>query len=348
MVAPLFACTCVNEVDAAGGFIIKDCNGIDVIFDAPARKVVLIGYGQVMSALELGCASRIIAVDTYSSNVMKETGMNLKGIGSIFGYEGRAQIKNELLQMQRDNVYNPDTDWIVAPCYPSYTPLLVSELDGSSLKGKYKIITLVDDFPTYDDVMKSISDLGKILSADASGLIEDMVTVKREIASKVDAYGLKSAPVLHISSKEKIYNASVLISMVEDIFRGVNVGKNNAKSGSSYSADRSEILRLVTENKGTVVFVDAGSDGIGSLRSTLPGVKIVQMTREGNNTGPSLCMGLWDVATALYPQYFSGDMPHDDHEDQEFVKSVIVWMCVITLVGIFGFVAIKQYGRILG
>ncbi len=338
LVASVFALV-ISEPgsDAAGSFTIKDYSGKDVTFNAPAEHVILLGYGHVLSAVELGCVDKIAAVDNTSATNMKESGITLEGIGSIFGASGRTQAATAIMQMSDKGKFNLETDWIIAPHYPSYTPLLVNELDKTLLKGKYKMISIIDDYPNYDKVIESIRSLGKIMGADSTKVVNKMESVKNNIAGVVKNKNLSSAPVIHLSSTEKVYNTSLITTMVEDILKGVNVGKDLTKTGSSYSSDRSAILQMASKHTGTVIFIDAGYTGdMNSLKGALPGYNIVQMTREGNNTGPQLADGLWTVASTVYPDHFSGDAPDGAATDNTMTYLIVgVVLAVLAIVAAY-------------
>lgn len=299
--------------DAAGPFVIEDANKKQVRFNGPADKVILLGYGYVLTVCDLGCSDKIAGTDKYGSDYIKTNkkykDLNIESVGNF--YSESAQIVTKVTEMIRDGKFNKEKDWIVAPNYNAITgPTgLISQLDKSGI-GAYNLIVLSATAETYDGVVKVVKDLGKIVNADSEKLVKSMELVKTTITGKVAGENLKDRHYVHIGSWTKVYNESFVTSLFNDTLKGINVGKNTATT-KSYATDKAAVVRMVTDHADTVVIVDnmCPEATVTEIKSVLTGHRVLVLDREHNNVCPQASDGLWALACTAYPANFQGATP---------------------------------------
>lgn len=336
-----------SEGDDDSTFYIEDSNGNLIEFNQSANNVVVLGYGYALSVIELGCKDKIVAVDSYTSNYLTEygeTGFDTLSIGNFYNSDGCQQIATAILQMSGNGTFNLETDWIIAPGYSSITKSggLIDVLNETLGEGKYNLITLVGTATTYGGVMDIIESLGKILGADSSDIIDQMSYVEYMITNTVETNNLSGAALIQMSSSGKIYNSSLLVSIATDILNGVNAG-NNGTTTASYSTDNSAILQMASQYSNTVIFVDGGYTGsIDTLKTVLENYDIVLMDKEWNNICPQVSEGLWTIACALYPDYFSGDVPTVEKSNDNTLLYLGVGIAVASIVAVIAVVMLRR------
>ncbi|MCB5279644.1 MAG: hypothetical protein M0P07_01055 [Candidatus Methanomethylophilaceae archaeon] len=313
--------TC-NDSNAStdASFYIEDSNGNMIEFEQTSNHVILLGLGFTLSTIDLGCEDKIVGVDYYTDQYMKgigETQYNDLDLGNYFNADGRTQIATAILQMSENGTFNLDTDWIIAPGY-SYivgSGGLIELLNEILGENNYNLITLVSSATSYDQVTEVVEDLSKIMGVQSSAVVDEMQTVDDIVTETIENNNLSGAAAIQISSSGKIYNSSLGMSIVTENLNGINAGSNGGSS--SYSTDYSAILQMASAYSDTVIFVSESYSDISGLKETLNGYKIVLMESKWDNVCPDVTNCLWVIACALYPDYFSGDVPTVDSGSNE-------------------------------
>jgi len=340
----MVAISSADGVAADGPFTIKDVNGNDVSFDKSANNVITLGLGLTLTVIELGMKNKIVGVDMYSapgyaSNApFKDTLEGLEDLGNYYNAGGREQIITSIIQMIDSGKFKSEDLVILAPNY-SY---IVNDTDGLikmiAQKGlDFRVVLLAKSGMMFDDIIPFVENIGKITGASNIGkVVSGMNKVKSEVEKVVTEEGLSGASAIHLSSSTTptLYNSSILLSMV-NIAGGVNVG-GNGSSSASYTTDYAAIVQIVEQNPNVVIFIDGGNpDSVSEFKNKIgnpPNAKVLKMDPTFNNTAPSVSEGLWEVACALYPEHFSGDIPSDDSDNGNIYLYLAVGILVVVII----------------
>jgi hypothetical protein len=328
-------------------FYITDSNGNVIEFEQTSEHVILLGYGYTLSTIDLGCEENIVGVDYYTAKYMVEAGETQfedLNIGNFYNADGCVQIATAILQMSEDGTFDLETDWIIAPAYTSITKSggLIDVLNKYIGEGKYNLITLIKSASSYDDVIQVIEDLGKILGANYDVIVNEMEYVEYEITNIVENNNLSGAAAIQISSTGYVYNSSLMTSMITDILNGVNAG-NNGGTAASYSTDYGAILQMAAQYENTVIFVDSSYSGITDLKNALPGYEVVVIEHQWDNICPEVTNCLWVMACALYPDYFTGDVPTVPAEEDNTMLYLGIGIVAAAIIAVVAVVLIKKH-----
>jgi ABC-type Fe3+-hydroxamate transport system, periplasmic component len=312
-----------EDVSADSPFTITDVEGNEVSFEKPADYAVVLGLGMTLTMIELGMKDKIIGVDSYSvasyaSNAPYADQLEgLESYGNFYNAGGRTEILTKMVQEIDENSskYSGKDIIILAPNY-SY---IINETDGlikqiSNVGAGFKVVLVAKSGMMYDDITPFVGNIGKIFGAtNVDTVVENMELVKNEVTKIVDDNDLAGAKALHLSSTDvpAAYQdgKSILLSMVT-LAGGSNVG--GSASGTTVSITFAGVVQIIGDNPNVVIFLDAGNPrSVEEFRAILsiPSVKVIKLAPSYNNTCPSTSDGLWAVASALYPDHFSGLAP---------------------------------------
>lgn len=328
-------------------FYITDSNGNVIEFKQTSEHVIILGYGYALSTIDLGCEENIVGVDYYTAKYLVEAGETQfedLNIGNFYNSDGCVQIATAILQMSEDGTFDLETDWIIAPSYSYITKSggLIDVLNEYIGEGEYNLITLVGTATSYDDVMEVIDDLGQILGADSSSILEEMEYVQYTITKTVEDNDLSGAAAIQISSSGKVYNTSLMTSIITEILNGVNAG-NNGGTATSYSADYSAILQMASHYEDTVIFVDSSYSGIADLKNYLSGYDVVVIEHQWDNICPEVTNCLWVMACALYPDYFTGDVPTVPAEEDNTLLYLGIGIAAAVIIAVVAVILIRKH-----
>ena len=341
-----------DDVSADSPFTITDIQGDEVSFERPADYAVVLGLGMTLTMIELGLKDKILGVDSYSvasyaSNAPYADQLEgLESYGNFYNAGGRTEILTKMVQEIDDNPskYSGKEIIILAPNY-SY---IINETDGlikqiSNAGIDFKVVLIAKSGMMYDDITPFVKNIGKIFGAsDVDSVVENMELVKSEVTKVVDDNDLSGAKALHLSSTDvpAAYQdgKSILLSMVT-IAGGINVGGN--ASGTTVSITFTGVVQIINDNPNVVIFLDAGnSRTVEEFRAEIPGipstVKVIKLAPSYNNTCPSTSEGLWAVASALYPDHFSGPAPTvgDEPKSNILLYAAVGTVAAVLIVGI--------------
>ncbi len=312
-VAPLPA-----DADAAGEFTIIDSTGAEIVFDGPAEHVVTLGAGYTDTVIQLGHKDRIVAVDTYST--YEYTGnKGFKGITNDMSlgspYSKDDSVVLGMLQLIEKGSLGKDDAIIMPDLSPAAYPD-INRLDLELAGYGCKIVRL--NATTYDEVAEVVTTIGRILGDADNTKVLQMQEVRDRVTGIIAEHGLSGAAGIHISSMNKVYNNSILVSMIE-IANGINAGFDPGHTSSaSYTSDGAAILQMSELHENTTVFIDSGYKGsVADFRNeNRLHCNVIKMGQFDNNISPSAAEALWKVASALYPDVFEGEeSPFDEPSD---------------------------------
>jgi len=341
-----------DDVSADSPFTITDIQGNEVSFDRPADYAVVLGLGMTLTMIELGLKEKIMGVDSYSvasyaSNAPYADQLEgLESYGNFYNAGGRTEILIKMIQEIGNNPskYSGKDIVILAPNY-SY---IINETDGlikqiSNTGAGFKVVLVAKSGMMYDDITPSVGNIGKIFgSSNVDTVVKNMELVKNEVTKVVDDNNLSGAKALHLSSTDvpAAYQdgKSILLSMVT-IAGGTNVG--GSATSTTVSITFTGVVQIINDNPNVVIFLDAGNPRtVEEFKESVPGipstVKVVKLAPSYNNTCPSTSDGLWAVASALYPDHFSGPAPTvgDEPKSNTLLYAAVGIVASIVIVGI--------------
>ena len=333
-----------EDVSADSSFTITDVDNKTVSFDRPADYVISLGLGTTLTLIELGMKDKIMGVDTYSSPdyasnaIYKDQLGGLVDFGNYFTLDGRNAMLTKMVQEISNNTakYEGKSIMFLANNY-SYIISDTGLLKNIETKGlDYKVVKLAKSGMTYNDAINFVENVAKVVGASGAKSVADMRYVEEEVKKVVDAEDLSGATAIHISSAATptVYNTSILLSMV-DIAGGTNAGAKG--DAATHTTDYPGIIQMIEASPNAVIFIDSGNAlSAAEYKEKLGNISnlIVKLPPSFNNTCPSITDGLWMVASALYPDNFSGDVPSapDSGSDDNLFIYLAAGLAVVVIV----------------
>jgi iron complex transport system substrate-binding protein len=270
---------------AAGPITVTDDSGVEVTLDAPAEAIVSLAPANTEIAYAVGAGDKMVAGTSYDD--YPEEAKALPKIGDFS---------------------NPNVEKIA-----SYSPDLVLAAGGiqadlrSQLEDLGMTVYVVDP-KTYDDVIATIGNIGRLAGSDdgAAAVTAEMTAAQTEVQAKVS--GLTPATTfLEIYSKPLMTAGSdTFIDDMITIAGGENVG---ATAGSGFPNFSTEVL---VETDPAVYIADSGSmsepgqiekrAGFAELTAVKDGKVYVIEDSIIARPGPRLAEGLRQLATMIHPE----------------------------------------------
>ncbi len=270
---------------AAGPITVTDDSGVDVTLDVPAEAIVSLAPANTEIAYAVGAGDKMVAGTSYDD--YPEEAAALPKIGDFA---------------------NPNVEKIA-----SFSPDLVLAAGGiqadlrSQLEDLGMTVYVVDP-KTYDDVIATIENIGKLAGTDAgaAAVADEMTAALTEVQAKVS--GLAPASTfLEIYSKPLMTaGADTFIDDMITIAGGENIG---ATAGSGFPNFSTEVL---VQTDPAVYIADSGSmsepgqiekrAGFGELTAVKDGKVYVIEDSLIARPGPRLAEGLRQLAGMIHPE----------------------------------------------
>lgn len=333
------------------GFDIVDGMGDTFHFDGPAERIVTSGYAATLTVADAGAIDKIVAVDKYStyegSGDEKLKDLDAVDLGSFYGTSNDSGIRTELINMVENGTLTLDDPII-----------LINYDDNESLRdilrgdGFTKVL-MWGEASSYDTVMDAVRDVSMIVTGTEPESVQHMESTVTQIQEGVadipDDEKAKALYVWYYSKAFTIGSESIMGSML-DICGANNIG---FREGVDRYGDSAEIVNLLEQNPGTVIFVSdsyfSGGGTIESFREEVLGgdqtFKVVPMGAQWNNCCPESADGLMAIAQNLYPdifgEYGDGEQGEDSGETGDdlpvayIVAAIIIVIIVIAAVAIY-------------
>lgn len=304
-----------TEADAEDtGFDITDGMGDTFHFDGPAEHIVTSGYAATLTVADAGEIDKIVAVDRYStyeqSGDEKLRDLDAVDLGSFYGTSNDDGIRTALVNLVEDGTMSLD-DPIILVNYDDN----ISIRDTLREDGFTKVL-MWGEANSYDTVIDIVTDVSMIVTGTAPESVQNMQSTISEIESGVagvpDGERAKALYVWYYSGEFTIGSESIMGSML-DICGADNIG---FRDGVDRYGDSAQIVRLLEDNPGTVIFVSnsyfSGGGTVQSFRDDVLGgddtFRVVPMGAQWNNCCPESADGLMEIAQNLYPSIF-GEPP---------------------------------------
>lgn len=340
VVVGVFLCTPMAFVDTDAtdtGFDVTDSTGKTIHFDGPAEHIVTAGLGVTLTVADAGAIDKIVAVDkysTYSSSKQEQLkDLNAVDLGSFYG--SHENIITELINLVDGGKLSKDDPL-----------LLTGSTSNTALREKLEdigfttvLVWMTSDITEYDDLVSFVKDVSMIAAGVGNDTIQKMTetvdNVKSTVSTISDEDKAKAISVWYSSknSTVMINDHGITHSMLE-VCNATDIGYK--ESGTGYSGDENEIIRLLGENPGTVIFLSSSWASAGKtvddfrdeILNGSTEFKIVQMGALWNNYCPESADGLLEMGKALYPEAFGSTSP-ETPENNSGNNDVTMWVIVL-------------------
>ena len=340
-----------DSYSADSGFTVEDGQGTSFTYDAPSGKVMTIGKGLTATVIEMGYLNKILVCDSYSNTATEDIFTDLKPLvvnstilagGNIYS-SGKSQLINDIVYATENSGFDKEKDTIFITGGPSYINSIVDELRNPS-KGFKKVLAW-ESIETYDEMVDYVNVVSKVISGSTEGKAEQMAYVADHIKNTLgDRTKAKAFYVNYSSSAFRVGNTGSLASSMIIAAGGISVTVDSEKATPTYEANITSLIE--THGTDTIIFVDAGVNetNLNALKALVPtSVKIVPMSSLWNNFAPDSMDGIWIMASAMYPDLFSGDVPTvPDNEDSNIWLYVGVAIAAIAIIGLVAFVLMRR------
>ena len=353
MTAALFMMTAAfilipqSEISAASGFTVTDGEGTEFRYEAPSEKVMTVGKGLSATVIEIGYIDKILVCDSYSVAPTAEAVYDdlkkmvadgiVAGGGNIYS-AGKAQLIIDIVYATENKGFDKAKDTVFITGGSTYTTPIVSELRGLG----YEKVLLWTDIPTYEDMMDYVDVVSKVVSGSTEGKAEQMRYVAKQITETLGSREKVNAfYVTYSSGVFKVGNTGSLATSMILAAGGNAITIDDSKAKPTY--ETSLPILIGAYGTDTIVFVDSvivsNATNMNNLRTELPGVTLVPLESLWNNFDPDSMVGVWTMASAMYPDLFSGDVPTipvDDGPDMiVYVIAAAVAVVAICAIGFF-------------
>ena len=308
---------------------VTDGRGREVSFDAAASHVVTCGKGASATVIHLGQLDKLVVCDTYSKNATEELFNELKNRiaegkikadGNVYS-SGIEALKTNIIDAadtEKGGVFDKDKDVLILTASKTTNDTLNTYFTGLG----FKKILIWDSITDYTQIVNYATAISKVLKGDVDNQVKSMELVQKTISDKLTEVGVtdeNKTKAMYISSYSsdtyKLGNTGSLAVSMLDAAGGKNIAFDDAKSKPTYNVSKSD-LTTIRENNGTdkiIVFLDSyvTDAGIESIKSAMgeANTTYVKLENLWNNFSIDSKDGLWTMACALYPDYFSGDVP---------------------------------------
>ena len=315
-----------DDSSASDSFSVTDGRGTTVDFDEVASHVVTCGKGPTATVIQLGQLDKLVVCDSYSKNGTESVFDDLKkkiedgkvkADGNVYS-SGLAAFKTNVIDAadtEKGGTFDKEKDVII---------LTASAANNDSLKSYFsdagfKKILVWDSITEYSQIIDFATAVSKVLTGSVSDNVEEMKLVKDTIAEGLEDHNVtvktKALYIRISSSNYAIGNSGSLTTSMIDAAGGNNLGYDTGKASPTYTVSKSE-LTTIRESNGSdkiVVFLDTTvtdeylaniQDAMGTNNTTY-----VKLDGLWNNYSIDSKNGVWTMACALYPDYFSGDVP---------------------------------------
>ena len=345
-----------GDSSADDSFTVKDGRGNEVTFDKPVEHIVTCGKGPTATVIQLGQLDKLVVCDSYSKNGTEkvfeplkkkiEDG-SVKADGNVYS-SGLAAFKTNVIDsadVEKDGKFVKESDVII---------LTASVANNNSLKtyfadAGFKKILVWDSITEYDQIIDFAKAVSMVLTGKVANEVKSMELVKKTIGDKLEAEQITTAEkktksiYIRISSGNyALGNAESLTTSMIAAAGGNNIAFDDGKAKPTYTVSPAELTQMRSDYEGKiVVFLDTTvtEDKQAELKNTIMGSEnttYVILDGLWNNYSIDSKDGVWTMACAMYPDYFSGDVPTVKDADE---KNIVLYMVIGCAAGVVLLVA---------
>lgn len=356
-VIAMFALTAIVSIpggdsDADTVISVKDGDGHTITLTEPAVHVAAIGKGASATVTELGKVQKIVVTDTYSKNATESIYSQLKQLieegkcianGNMYT-SGIAALKVDLIDSVEKGMLDKEKDVIILSggskkvTDETYTYLTSADIG-------FKNVLTWSSITSYDQIIEFVESISKVVTGGESDEVKKMKYVRDYIKDTLKANGVtedtkhKCFYVTWSSKVFKVGNTGSLGTSLLQAAGGNAVTIDPSISSTTYETS----LPGIIDEHGSSVVVAADSsiianEKVNDLKANVGDVKIVPMESLWNNYCIESMNGVWTMASAMYPDYFNGDVPSlpDQGNNDSFVYYIVggVVGCLIVIAAV--------------
>ena len=322
---------------------VKDGEGTSFTFDSPVNRIITIGVGVTATAIGVGALDKISVCDSYSKTNNDPLFDTLKKYveegkiaanGNIYN-SGKEQLKIDIIDAAEPTKGNFDKekDVVLAVVSPSYKANL-SFLQENGFKNVMYWST-VDDYSDIVDFVETISLVcnGKVDSnAAAMRAVQDKINLTLEKEKPATA---KAFYVTYSAGVFKVGNTTSITTAMIEAAGGEVITKDPTKSASTIEVN---LTTLIESNPDAIIFADSqvfnSEEHMKNLRTAVGSdAKIYGLEGIWNNFSIESAKGVWQMASAMYPDLFEGDMPTPSQgSDSTMIYAIAAAIAVVIIV----------------
>lgn len=329
--------------DSDAAVTVKDGEGTSFTFDSPVNRIITIGAGVTATAIGVGALDKISVCDSYSKankdplfDTLKkyvEEG-KIAANGNIYN-SGKEQLKIDIIDAAEPTKgnFNKEKDVVLAVVSPSYKANL-----GFLQENGFKNVmywSTVDDYSDIVDFVETISLVcnGKVDSnAAAMRAVQDKINLTLEKEKPATA---KAFYVTYSAGVFKVGNTTSITTAMIEAAGGEVITKDPTKSASTIEVN---LTTLIESNPDAIIFADSqvfnSEEHMKNLRTAVGNdVKIYGLEGIWNNFSIESSKGVWQMASAMYPDLFEGDMPTPSQgSDSTMIYAIAAAIAVVIIV----------------
>jgi len=309
---------------------ITDSRGVITNLTGPAAHVASFGAFATNTLVDIGMLDKAVIFDASSefnkSAIPEMQGKPAEQFITVSSMNSDLVVQ-KMLYLADHGTWNRTTDVIFGYGYDSLSPMW-SELEGLG----FIVITFYPN--SYDGIVQVVRDIESVTGADHDAS-DQMVYVKEFIAETLEENGVtdledKVTAVYVSYSGGKMYlgnHGSVTVDFI--IFAGaVNSAQDEDISANRYEVDLTYILQLNPQ----FVLLDGYYTGTAAEFSDDLGnedITVYKLNKSWNSYCPDASEGLWTVACLFYPDYFEGELPVNEmDQDGNGLDEMVIYAAV--------------------
>ncbi len=309
---------------------ITDSRGVITNLTGPAMHVASFGAFATNTLVDIGMLDKAVIFDASSefnkSAIPEMQGKPLDQFITVSSTNSDVVVQ-KMLFLADHGSWNKTTDVIFGYGYDSLSPMW-SELEGLG----FNVITFYPN--SYDGIVQVVRDIETVTGADHDAS-DQMVYIKEYIAETLEEKGVSDSEdkvsAVYVSySGGKMYlgnQGSVTVDFI--LFAGgVNSAYDEDISANRYEVDFTAIIQLDPD----FVLLDGYYTGTAEEFSDDIGnadIVVYKLNKSWNSYCPDAAEGLWTVASLFYPDYFEGELPvNEGDQDGNGLDEIVIYAVV--------------------
>ena len=318
-----------GDSSADSSFTVKDGRGTEVTFNEPAGHIVTSGKGTTATVIQLGQLDKLVVCDSYSKTATEDVFTPLKqkieegkvkADGNVYS-SGLAAFKTNVIDAadtKKGGTFDREKDVIVLTASAATNDTLKTYFSGEG----FKKILVWDSITEYDQIIDFAKAVSMCITGSVANEVKSMELVEKTISDRLKDEQITTAEkkvkaiYVRISSGNyALGNTNSLTTSMIDAAGGNNIAFDDGKAKPTYTISPAELTQMRTDNgeDRIVVFLDTTvtEDKVTQLKTLMGTEHTSYVPLDGlwNNYSIDSKDGVWTMACAMYPDYFSGDVP---------------------------------------
>lgn len=343
-------------------FKITDTTGKEFTYSKPSDKVISFGYATSLTVAQCGQISKLYATDKYGKEAFGEFDYTYTGTEYVPCTGGNKTVLFDTIVQAKDDGKISFDDTIILSTYSANVADdgLRSKLEAVGFTHVLFYGTMVD----YDAVVNCVK--GICLACGGEDLSKQMTFVRDKVVDKLKENDNPKTDAIFIWNSATYgwgYGNTGSISVaLMDVAGANNIGYNS-ESSSSIVYNKNDIIQRLGNSPNAWIFLDSAvvrdyikghpgateQDAINDFADQVLGGstgdhKVLIVKRTWNNYDADAADGIWNMACALHPDLFEGDVPSyksDNH--QNLTPLIIGAVAAVAVVAIGAVLIIRRH-----